>query len=411
LKLSVIIVSYNVRYFLEQCLCSLLESLREIEAEVWIVDNASKDGTVEYLKPRFPDAKFIENEVNLGFAKANNRALKKCIGRYVLFLNPDTILSEDCVSKSITFIEGNQQAGAIGIRMIDGRGDFLPESKRAFPKPLTSLFKLMGLSTFFPSSKIFSRYSLGYLDPLQNHEVDVLAGAFLLARRDILVDLEGFDEAFFMYGEDIDLSFRIQSLGYKNYYLGENTIIHFKGESSRKGSLNHVKMFYQAMSIFVKKHYGGTSALFTTSFLHLAIWIRAGVSATAGLIRRSKSILLKKRALILKQKRTIIVGNDEEVAEVLDIFRTTGTDAIIVGSVSVKPQTDLRSVIEDLGSILQTMVVDEIVFCCGCMSYKSIIDIIQKVPAGVSFRFHRVGTDSIVGSDSKNRAGEFVAVR
>jgi GT2 family glycosyltransferase len=282
LQLSVIIVNYNVKYFLEHCLISLFAATEHIDAEVWVVDNASTDGSIDYLQPKYPLVHFVSNAENVGFAKANNQVLDKCKGAFILFLNPDTILPEDCLTSCIVFMKSDARAGGLGIRMIDGSGKFLPESKRSFPTPLTALYKLTGLSSLFPASRTFSRYSLAYLNQHQNHEVDVLAGAFLLSRKEILVELKGFDEAFFMYGEDIDLSYRIQKLGYKNYYFSESTIVHFKGESTRKGSLNYVKMFYLAMSVFVKKYYTGTTAGVFAFFIHIAIWLRATVS---GIVR------------------------------------------------------------------------------------------------------------------------------
>ena len=279
MHLSVIIVNYNVRYFLEQCLCSVQKAIKNIDAEVFVVDNASKDGSVEYLQAGFPFVKFIANTDNVGFAHANNQALNLCSGDYVLFLNPDTIVPEDCFEKCISFLNENTDAGALGVRMLDGGGKFLPESKRSFPSPVTSMFKLFGLSSLFPKSKTFARYSLGHLDENKNHEVDVLAGAFLMGRREILQQLKGFDETFFMYGEDIDLSYRIQKSGYKNYYFAETSIIHFKGESTRKGSLNYIKMFYNAMSVFVSKHYSGGTAQIYRFFIQIAIWFRAAMTA------------------------------------------------------------------------------------------------------------------------------------
>jgi GT2 family glycosyltransferase len=168
LHLSIIIVNYNVKYFLEQCLFSLLNAIKNIPAEIWVVDNASADGSIEYLSPRFPCVNFVANTTNDGFAKANNKALKKCVGKYVLFLNPDTILPEDGLDKCLTYLEANEQAGGLGVRMIDGSGNFLPESKRSLPSPMTSLYKLVGLSKLFPTSKTFSKYALAYLDQHQN---------------------------------------------------------------------------------------------------------------------------------------------------------------------------------------------------------------------------------------------------
>lgn len=279
MHLSIIIVNYNVKFFLEQCLCAVQKATEKINAEIWVVDNASKDGSIAYLQPKYPFVKFIANTQNVGFARANNQALAVSSGEYILFLNPDTIVPEDCFEKCLDFFQANSNAGALGIKMVDGGGKFLPESKRSFPSPVTSFFKLMGLTSLFPQSKLFARYSLGHLDENKSHEVDVLAGAFLMSRRKLLEQLNGFDETFFMYGEDIDLSYRIQKLGYKNYYFADTTIIHFKGESTKKGSLNYIRIFYNAMSVFVSKHYGGGKAWAFRFFIQLAIWLRAGITA------------------------------------------------------------------------------------------------------------------------------------
>ena len=286
MQLSIIIVNYNVKHFLEQCLCSVEKAAQHITCEVLVVDNNSTDGSMAYLKPKFPWVRFIENKDNPGFGRANNQALQLATGNYILFLNPDTLLPENCLETSLAFMDANPRAGAAGIRMVDGSGSFLPESKRAFPSPLTSLFKLSGLSAVFPRSKIFGRYHLGHLPEHQNHEVDVLAGAFMLLRKEVADTTGGFDEQFFMYGEDVDLSYRIQQAGWKNYYFADSSIIHFKGESTKKGSLNYVLMFYQAMSLFVKKHYGGGSARLFNILIQAAIWARAGVSAVSRFIRR-----------------------------------------------------------------------------------------------------------------------------
>lgn len=283
MTLSVIIVNYNVKYFLEQCLHSVLAA-EDVETEVIVIDNHSTDESLPYLAPKFPQVKFIKNTVNSGFAKACNRGLAEAKGEYILFLNPDTIVAEDSFQKCVRFFETHPDCGAVGVKMIDGSGAFLKESKRAFPSPLTSLFKLLGFSQIFPASKVFGRYHLGHLDKEANHEVDVLAGAYFMVRHDVLKRVGSFDEAFFMYGEDIDLSYRIQKAGYKNYYLADTTIVHFKGESTRRGSFNYVRMFYHAMSVFVKKHYGGARAGVFHFSIQTAIWLRAFVSALAKII-------------------------------------------------------------------------------------------------------------------------------
>lgn len=285
MKLSIIIVNYNVKYFLEQCLFSLRKACKGVEAEIIVIDNLSTDGSIAYLKPKFPDVRFIKKDSNVGFAKACNAGLQLAKGEYILFLNPDTMVPEDCFPACFSFFESHEDCGAIGVKMVDGSGRFLKESKRSFPSPVTSFYKLAGLSRFFPRSKVFSRYHLGHLDNSKNHEVDVLAGAFMMIRKRVLEETGGFDEMFFMYGEDVDLSYRIQQAGYKNYYLAETSIIHFKGESTRRGSLNYVRMFYKAMSLFVHKHYGGASAGIFNISIHLAIWARATITAIAKFIK------------------------------------------------------------------------------------------------------------------------------
>ncbi|HZH94328.1 MAG TPA: glycosyltransferase family 2 protein, partial [Flavisolibacter sp.] len=212
MTLSIIIVNYNVKYFLEQCLHSIAKSTLQ-NIEIIVVDNNSSDGSVAYLQPRFPGIRFIQNTNNTGFAKACNQGLAVATGTYILFLNPDTIIAEDTAGTCVSFFEKTAGAGALGVRMVDGGGRFLKESKRSFPGPLTSLFKLTGLAKLFPKSKVFSRYHLGHLAENTNHEVDVLAGAFMMIRKTVLEKTGPFDETFFMYGEDVDLSYRIQKNG------------------------------------------------------------------------------------------------------------------------------------------------------------------------------------------------------
>lgn len=292
MKLSVIIVNYNVKYFLEQCLYSVQKALEGIHGEVIVVDNASTDGSLAYLRPKFPQVRFIENIANLGFGKACNLGYEQSGGEAILFLNPDTLITENSLHTCLHFLEQHADCGAIGVQMVDGSGRFLKESKRSFPSPLTSLYKLSGLAALFSQSPVFGRYHLGHLSAQQNHVVDVLAGAFMMVRRAVLQQTGGFDERFFMYGEDVDLSYRIQKAvcpdtgeRFKNYYLADASIIHFKGESTKRGSLNYVRMFYKAMSLFVHKHYGGTKAGFFTASIQLAIWARAALTAVGKFLR------------------------------------------------------------------------------------------------------------------------------
>ena len=278
MKLCIVIVNYNVRYFLEQTLHSVRIAVRGLDCETWVVDNNSVDGSMEMVAEKFPEVHRIENKENLGFAKANNLAIRKSDSEYVLLLNPDTVLQEDTLSKCIAYMDGDTSCGALGVRMIDGKGKFLPESKRGLPTPAVALYKMSGLSALFPKSRVLGKYHLGYLDEFSNHHVDVLSGAFMMMRRTTLDKTGLLDEDFFMYGEDVDLSYRISQAGYKNIYFSGTTIIHYKGESTKKRSANYVKVFYNAMVLFAKKHYSKNTAGWFAFFINLAIWLRAGLA-------------------------------------------------------------------------------------------------------------------------------------
>lgn len=284
MQLSIIIVNYKVRLFAEQCLASLRLATKHLQAEIFVVDNNSDDGSVAYLQPLFPEVTFIAKAHNIGFACANNDALWRCKGEYVLFLNPDTIVAEDALSTSVAYMQAHPRCGGLGIQMLDGAGRFLPESKRGFPSPATSLYKQLGLYKLFPTSPRFARYYMGHLPQHTTAEVDVLAGAYMLVRKSVLDTIGGFDEKFFMYGEDIDLSYRIKQAGFYNAYFAYSAIIHFKGESTAKGSMNYVRVFYQAMQLFVQKHFQGSGAFLYRSLLYLGISTRAGISAVGRIL-------------------------------------------------------------------------------------------------------------------------------
>lgn len=277
-KLSVIIVNYNVKAFLEQCLYAVLKAVQNMNAEVFVVDNNSVDDSVEMLKAGFPQIRLIENSKNLGFAVACNQAINLSDSEYILLLNPDTIVKEDCFELCAAFMDNHPDAGALGVRMIDGKGKFLPESKRSLPTASSAFYKIFGFSYLFPKSRVFGKYQLKYLDENLIHQVEVLSGAFMFIRKSVLEKTGLLDESFFMYGEDIDLSYRILKAGYKNYYFPNTTIIHFKGESTKKGSFRYVRLFYQAMLIFSKKHYKGRNLGIFRLLIHLAIYFRASLS-------------------------------------------------------------------------------------------------------------------------------------
>lgn len=284
--IGIVIVNYNVRHFLTQCLQSIRNSeLRDLKLEIWVVDNASLDGSVGLIKNDFPEVHLIANENNLGFSVANNQAIRQMDAKYILLLNPDTVLEEDTLHSCYDFMEDHLNAGALGVKMIDGAGKFLPESKRQIPDIWNSFCKLSYLSELFPRSRWFSGYNLGYLPENETNEIQVLCGAFMFMRSEALLKTGLLDENFFMYGEDIDLSYRIIRAGYKIYYFPETSIIHYKGESTKKSSLNYVKTFYGAMHIYVNKHYGQGNAKNFARFIRFAIYMRAVLSSMSRMLR------------------------------------------------------------------------------------------------------------------------------
>lgn len=293
MKLTVIIVNYNVRYFLEQCLRSLFLSGAGIDMEVYVVDNASSDRSVPFLRARFPKKQyprlhFIVNAENMGFGYANNQALKKAAGEYVLYLNPDTLLTEHTLHDVLAFADSQPLLGALGVKMLQENGRFAFESRRGLPTPWTSFCRMAGLATLFPKSRRFGRYYMRYLDENEAAEIEIVSGAFMLGRREVLQQLGGFDEDFFMYGEDIDLSYRLLKSGRKNYYV-PTPIVHYKGESTQKNSYRYVHVFYEAMLIFFRKHFRHYSLLFSLP-INIAIVLRAAVALIAMQLKALRSI-------------------------------------------------------------------------------------------------------------------------
>jgi GT2 family glycosyltransferase len=275
-----------VAYFLEQCLHSVKKALQHVQGEVIVVDNNSVDGSVAMVQHKFPEFLMIANKQNTGFSYANNQALKIAKGEYCLLLNPDTVVEEDTFKKVVDFMDQHDDAGGLGVKMIDGKGNFLPESKRGLPTPSVAFYKIFGLSFLFPQSKLFGKYHLGYLDKEKTHEIEILSGAFMLMRKSVLDKVGLLDEAFFMYGEDIDLSYRIIKGGYKNYYFPGTSIIHYKGESTKKSSVNYVFVFYKAMVIFARKHFSDKNANLFSLLINIAIYLRAGAAIATRFIKR-----------------------------------------------------------------------------------------------------------------------------
>jgi len=292
LDISIIIVNYNVEYFLEQCLNSVLLAGQQVNYEVIVIDNNSSDGSIDMLKVKFPQVTCIHNAVNVGFSKANNQGIKISKGKYILLLNPDTVIDEQTLLKINLRMNSDEKIGGLGVRMVDGKGIFLPESKRGLPTPSVAFYKIFGISTLFKKSKRFGRYHLSYLDEFEENEVDILSGAFMFMRKEVLDEIGLLDETFFMYGEDIDLSYRILKAGYKNIYFPETTIIHYKGESTKKSSVNYVFVFYRAMIIFAKKHFRENNALLFSIAINSAIYLRASIEILRRIITIAAPIVI-----------------------------------------------------------------------------------------------------------------------
>ena len=286
MTLAVIIVNYNVKYFLKQCLASVYGSQRrladgsELELEVWVVDNDSVDDSLAMVGADYPEVHIIENHDNVGFARANNQALAKASlnSDLLLLLNPDTVVESDTFVRCADFMQEHPDCGGLTVKMVDGKGNFLRESKRGFPTPEASFYKIVGLSRLFPRSRRFAAYYMGHLGDDDVNEIDIMPGAFLMFRREVYEQIGGLDESYFMYGEDIDFSWSIRLAGWKNYYLPTTRIIHYKGESTRKGSMNYVYTFYNAMAIFVRKYFTGRNAKLFNLLLQTAIWLRASLA-------------------------------------------------------------------------------------------------------------------------------------
>ncbi|MBO4723696.1 MAG: glycosyltransferase family 2 protein [Bacteroidaceae bacterium] len=354
---SVIIVSYKVKHYIEQCLNSVLRSVPD--AQILVVDNDSCDGSVEFLRERFPQAEVIANNYNAGFGKANNIALAKATGKYVLFLNPDTVVAERTVPGCIEYMESHPETGAVGVRMQYGNGRFAVESRRSLPTPSVSFWHMIGMGRLFPKSKVFARYHLTYLDNSQMCPIDVASGAYMFIRKEALDKTGGFDEAFFMYGEDIDLSYRILLEGYQNCYL-PLPIVHYKGESTNKTSYRYAKVFYDAMLIFFNKHFHRYSRMF-------ALLVKGAVGVKKMSTYVLQNIWAHRHKLADNTENCLFVGNKEAFGDV---------SRLISGSEFLRNPL----FVEGQGSIEKTLVdgipddVTAFVFDTSVFSYDDIMD-------------------------------------
>jgi GT2 family glycosyltransferase len=391
MQLSIIIVNYNVKYFLEHCLLSVIKACKNIDAEILVVDNNSTDGSKAYLETKFKNVRFFWNNNNLGFGKANNFALPFAKGEHILFLNPDTIVPEDCFTNCLAFFEKHIDCGALGVRMIDGAGNFLKESKRSLPTPAAGFFKMIGLAEMFPSSKLFAQYYAGHLPEKENNKVDVLAGAFMILSKKAIEFTKGFDDNFFMYGEDIDLSYRIQKAGLQNYYLGDTTIIHFKGESTQKKSENYIKHFYGAIKRFVDKHYNNKNI--KKGLMNIVIGIGKSFAKMKNYIARESATEIPSPSL-----NCIYVGNEAQMENIHAIIKNSSSKIV------AKTNTT-----ENFQLLFQTNSVDAIVFSEEDLGNKIIIEKLEQLPKKYFALFYQAGASSIIGSNDKNQKGIFIA--
>ena len=325
MQLSIVIVSYNVRDYLVQCIDSVLRATADMEADIWVVDNASIDGSVEYARSLFPQVHFIENTENVGFARANNQAIRQSTGKYVLLLNPDTIVGEDALRGAVTFMDTHPEAGATGTQMLNRDGSFAFESRRGLPYPATAFFKITGLCSLFPRSRVFGHYYMRYLDATQPAQIEVISGAYFLLRRTALEEAGLLCEDYFMYGEDIDLSYTLLQHDWQNWYQPFR-ILHYKGESTQKASFRYVHSFYDAMLIFFDKHLAKRYRL-TALLIKPSVVLRGVLEMVRQQLRRITDFL---RSLGHAQKpdRLLFIGTDEAWTLMADITRRAGMTPI-----------------------------------------------------------------------------------
>lgn len=326
MKLSVIIVNYNVKHYLEQCLLSVQRALQGMDSEVYVVDNHSADGSVEYLKPRFPWVHFVASNHNLGFARANNRAIRLCKGEYVLLLNPDTIVAEHTLREAVAWMDNHPDGGSLGVRMLDVTGRSARESRRGVPTPMVAFYKMAGLCEYLPAHRRFGHYYMGYLPWDKPARIEVVSGAFCMLRHTVLDKVGLLDEDFFMYGEDIDLSYRVLKGGFHNYYLPV-PILHYKGESTHKSSFRYVHVFYEAMLIFFRKHNSGMSLLLALP-INVAIYAKASLALVHMLTKRMRKSLGFVAPRSKSSPMYLFIGSAGSLTECREISSRTALDAL-----------------------------------------------------------------------------------
>ena len=385
MQLSVIILNYNVRYFLEQCVASVQEALSNIDGEIIVVDNNSSDDSCEMIKIRFPNVKLIENTANSGFPKGNNIGVEQAKGDYICILNPDTVVAEDTFTKILAFAEKQKNIGIVGCKLIDGTGNFLPECKRGVPTPFVAFTKIFGLYKLFPKTTLFNRYYAQHLSENETGKVDILVGAFMVMKRDLYLEIGGFDENCFMYSDDIDLSYRTLKKGKTNYYFHETTVIHYKGESTVKDGL-YMKRFREAMQFFYKKH-------FKSSFV-FDVLMKIGTFFFA-LVKKNQSNLKP-----MQVEEYVLFSKDENLKDKLELLlhkkihwqsKIEG-NTLFSHSISNKNQTEILLDNSDL-------------------SFKEIIAFFEaNKNQGFTFKIIPKNTFFMIGSNNSNDRGTVIKI-
>lgn len=381
MQLSVIILNYNVRYFLEQCVLSVQKALEGIDAEIIVIDNDSSDDSCQMIKEKFPNVTLIENKENLGFPKGNNIGVAQAKGEYICILNPDTVVAEDTFSKILSFVTSsgveNSQLGIIGCKLIDGSGKFLPECKRGVPTPWVAFTKIFGLYKLFPKSSWFNQYYAMHLDENQSGEVDILVGAFMIMKRDLYIEVGGFDENCFMYSDDIDLSYLVKKAGYSNYYFADTTVIHYKGESTVRDGL-YMKRFREAMQFFYKKH-------FKKSWFFDMIMQMGSFAFSLLKVFQSKTVKVK------KPEHYILVSEEynEEIA----------------AKISNKLKVSINKNRKEIPSELRV----EFIIDLKSISFNKAIELMENnMNKAYTFKFLSVNHDFLIGSNNSNERGEVI---
>jgi len=337
LKLSVIIVSYKVKFYLEQCLLAVKKATAGIESEIYVVDNHSNDGSVEFIAERFPDINLISSNHNNGFSHANNIAIRQCSGEYVLLLNPDTIVGERSIKEVLKFMDAHPKAGGVGVKMLNADGSCAKESRRGVPTVATSFYKMTGLCACYPHSQRFAHYYMGHLPWDKSAQIEIISGAFCMLRHSAIDKIGLLDEDFFMYGEDVDLSYRLLKGGYENWYVPVE-ILHYKGESAHKSSFRYVHVFYNAMLIFFRKHYGNKAAI-----ISLPIKAAVVVKATITLLHMKATAVHKSLGFFTRNKDTyvqyVFIGSAEAIGKCRRLCRHRGVEMEFVeGNAQTMPQ-------------------------------------------------------------------------